>query len=430
MSFKWLPDADRDPHPRLTWLTECCFDLAISTLYRKEEILPPDYHLHPGTLVVSNHQRDSDVPILTTVLCRRKGLEIRFPLPFYATREDIFRPGFLRDLLTDAAWPKPMPTLLGRVPLRWLFRIVRAQPMRRVREFTFGETLDALCAAGLGEENPRTLLRASMLSRIDARLGHVPPTLATLSSAPLGPLRREFWGLRRLYLRALQPLKTPFREVISGHLEQLAELLEDGRIVYLAPEGTISNTGQMRRLRAGAARLYDLVRESPKIRPAALSYDPLGPGRLRVVVKIGEALDNLDPQDGRGFNATLRKTILSLHAVTPSHLFARLLTSGQSAFTDDECIRWLRRCVAALNKGGVTLDPLLARTDPAGLAGERLEWLARRRLLRRAGTRWINCQPAGVRPGWHHPARVVPYLDAALGEISTLVPDIAAELDP
>ena len=100
---RWLPDAELDPHPRLTWLTECCFDLSVLALYRKEEMLPEGFSLDPGTLVVSNHQRDSDVPILTTVICRREGLNIRFPLPFYATREDIFLPGFLRDLLHDSA---------------------------------------------------------------------------------------------------------------------------------------------------------------------------------------------------------------------------------------------------------------------------------------------------------------------------------------
>ena len=156
MPFKWLPDADLDPHPRLTWLVECCFDLTVLALFRKEEIVPADFRLDPGTLVVSNHQRDADVPILTTVLCRREGFYIRRPLPFYATREDIFRPGFLADFL--AHWPRPLPALLGRIPLRWLFRIVRAEPMRRVREFTLVETLAALRAGGFADAAPATVL--------------------------------------------------------------------------------------------------------------------------------------------------------------------------------------------------------------------------------------------------------------------------------
>ncbi|MGH8128733.1 MAG: hypothetical protein ACRETC_10305, partial [Gammaproteobacteria bacterium] len=112
-SFDWLPDAELDPHPRLTWLTECAFDLTVDALYEKEEILPVDYALAPGTLIVSNHQRDSDVPILTTTLCQKPGRYLRYPLPFFAAREDILRTGFLRDLALSAGWGQGFAALLG-----------------------------------------------------------------------------------------------------------------------------------------------------------------------------------------------------------------------------------------------------------------------------------------------------------------------------
>lgn len=430
MWTKWLPDAELDPHPSLTWLIECCFDLTILALYHREQMLSPGYRLDPGTLVVSNHQRDSDIPILTTVICQRKGFGIRFPLPFYATREDIFRRGFLRNLLTDAAWPRPIAALLGGIPLRWLFRIVRVLPMRRLREFTFGEALAALCDAGLGTRAPGELLRENTLRRIEARLGHVPATLARLTRAPLGRMRSEFWGLRRLRLAAVRHLETSFRARVTEQLQEFAALLDAGRVVYVAPEGTISATGRMRRIRRGPALIYALARRPPLLRPAGLSYDPLGPGRLRVVVKIGEVLQNLDPEDTRTFNAALREAVLSLCAVTPSHLISRWLVAGPRTFGAEDFSGWIRRAVEALRDTPLTLDPLLSRRAPEALVEARLAWLARHRLIRREGARWRNCWPADARPGWHEAARATRYLDNALEELLSLAPARKQELQP
>ena len=52
MSFNWLSDAELDPHPPFTWLTACCFDLAVRAVVRNAELIPPDFHLEPGTLVL------------------------------------------------------------------------------------------------------------------------------------------------------------------------------------------------------------------------------------------------------------------------------------------------------------------------------------------------------------------------------------------
>lgn len=430
MPFKWLPDAELDPHPRLTWLTECCFDLTVMALYRKEEILPEGYRLEPGTLVVSNHQRDSDVPVLTTVICRREGFNIRFPLPFYATREDIFRRGFLRDLLTEAGWPRPAAKLLGRVPLRWLFRIVRARPMRRVREFTFGETLAALLEAGLGDASPGEVLRASTLRRIETRLGHVPASVAGVARARLGPMRLEEWGLRRLRLAIVRRLGAAFRAAVAGHLDEFARLLDAGRVVYFAPEGTISETGRMRRIRRGAWAVLERARNTPPVRPLALSYDPLGPGRLRVVVQVGETLDVEGVRNASSFNSALRRQLLSLCAVTPSHIISRYLHRGPESFSFEGFSRWFASAAEAVQASPLSVDPVLARRDPRGIARERFDWLVRRRLLRRHGSGWQNGRSRDAAPGWHHPDNTVTYLDAGFEDLLTLAPSLAAELEP
>ncbi len=199
MAFSWLPDATRYPHSRLAWLAESGVELVVISLYKREAILPPDFHIEDGSIIVSNHLRNSDVPILASVLCRRNGL--RYPLPFFATRDDIFRSHFLRDFLRGAAWPPALSALIGLVPVRWLLRLLRAQPMRRVREFTLDRALAALRKSGHGDLPPELLLREATLRRIKARCGRVPPTISALArSRRLGPMRWETWGLRRLRL--------------------------------------------------------------------------------------------------------------------------------------------------------------------------------------------------------------------------------------
>lgn len=172
--FSWLPDADSDPHPRLTWLAECAFDIGVSLFYLKEEIRSPEYNLEPGTLLLSNHQRDCDIPILTTAVCQRDGLQIRWPLPFYATREDIFSKDFLANLLTSAGWPNLLAKAIGKIQLGWLFKTVRAKPMRRIREFTVNEAMQLATAGQNNELQPSRILNARGLRLVESQLGSLP----------------------------------------------------------------------------------------------------------------------------------------------------------------------------------------------------------------------------------------------------------------
>ncbi|MDN5864762.1 MAG: 1-acyl-sn-glycerol-3-phosphate acyltransferase, partial [Gammaproteobacteria bacterium] len=306
MTFGWIPDADRDPHPRRTWLAECGFDLTVLALFRKEEMLPDDYRLEPGTLVVSNHQRDTDVPILTTVLCRRKGLHIRWPLPFFASREDFFQRGFLAGLLYT--WPRPLRWLLQGVSLGWFFRIVRSNPMRRVREFTLAEAWRDL------PDDVATERSLNARGRRESDAG------AHAGGMPARPVAERFWGLRRLRAGARAALYPDFRATIEAQLEYFAALLDAGRVVYFAPEGTISGDGRLGRMRAGVRRIVQLAATPPRILPVAQSYDALAPGRLRVITRVGVPLHKYNAEEGAAFNAWVEMAIRELYPVNASHL--------------------------------------------------------------------------------------------------------------
>lgn len=428
MKFGWLPDAALDPHPRLTWLAECCFDLAVLALFHKEEIYPADYRLEAGMLIVSNHQRDADVPILTTTLCRREGLHIRWPLPFYATREDLFRRGILADLLAE--WPAPVPQILRCIALPWLLGIVRAEPMRRVREFTLGETLGAVTRNGMAQRHPGEVFNARGDRELAAGLGDLPDRVAAVKPHRLGRLRRTFWGLRRLRREALGALEPEFKATIAQQLSRFASHLDAGRIVYFAPEGTISASGRFGRIRSGAWRLYHLAERAPPVLPCTLSYDPLASGKLRVVVHVGTTLREMPTHNKRSFDARLRREILGGYAVTASHLSARFLAAGPKAFSSRDFAEWLARGGAEIRRAGLVLGPLIDRAPAEALADERLEWLARKRLVERTRYGWRRLWSPGATPGWSEPARIVPYLDTAFGEVCELAPGLGRRLQP
>jgi 1-acyl-sn-glycerol-3-phosphate acyltransferase len=425
MAFSWLPGSEHYTHPRFSWLIACGFDVFINAAYRREVILPPGFRLHPGTLIVSNHLRDSDVPILTALLCRREGLRIRDPLPFFATREDLLQPDALAWLVPR--WPRRWARLAGRIRLGWFFDNVRALPMRRLREFTLGETLQELCGAGFGGADPAAVLNARGRREVAAALGRLPAKVAELDADTLGALRYHRWGLRRLELATLRRLAPRLRAAIRAQLDGFAALLAAGHSVYLAPEGTISATGAFGRVRAGARLLCRGNGVPARLLPLALSYDPLGPGRLRVVCHVGEPLIGLDPSDQRRFAAGLRRSILGLYAVNPSHLIAHFLCSGPERFSSAEFTGFLRHATGAIAASDSTLDPLLLRTPAEELARTRLAWLQRSRLLEGDAGQWRNRWARQTRPGWRRPEQVVRYLANALADLD---PGLARSLGP
>lgn len=422
MNFRGIPDAERDPHPRLTWLVEMGFVAGVALGYRKHEIWSADSRLAPGTLVVSNHQRDADVPIAGTTLCRRRGWRFEWPLPFFAAREDLFRSGFLADYLDG--WPG-LGALAGLVRLRWLFEVARAYPVRRVREFSLAETLDALCAAGLADAALAQVFNARGQRELKQMLGRLPARVAELPRPRLRCVTR--WGLRRLQLKALRRIALGFRENVRLQLERQVGFLDAGRVVYWAPEGLISPTGHFGRVRLGVRWIYRHAARPPAILPVALSYDALTPGRCRVLVHIGRLTPGLDASGQAAFAAEVRRLIQDLYMLNPSHLLARFLLAGPTRFTGAEFCAWAQCSLRLLAPHAAALDPLLRTAGAGALWSRRLHWLAARRVLVRDRAGWRNLVDRSAAPGWQAPANIVRYLDNALADNA---PAVARVLQP
>jgi len=404
------------PHPVAGWLLQFAGDLYIRMVYRREILLPPDFHIRPGTMVASNHQRDVDGPMLATVLMDRHGLRFRGSLPFYATREDLFRPGILARLTVH--WPRAFSGLLRRISLAWFFPLGRTEPMRRVREFTLGDALRALAEDGFGDTDAGSLLNAR--GRRETRVRPGERSVNALLERDDDALE-SCWGLRRLSRETRAAIAPGFRATVERQIAHFAQRLDHGCCIYFAPEGTISTCGPFGRVRAGFFRVACTAQSAPWIQPIALGYDTLAPGKSRVVIRAGEAFRADTGARRRDFDATLRRAILALATVTPSHLLARFLLHGPPVFSDDELSRWLADARDKLAADGAALDPLFERVSIERLTGHRIRWLRRKGLVAREGKRLRNTCPRDVSPGWHRPANIVRYLDNALSDFR---PDI------
>jgi 1-acyl-sn-glycerol-3-phosphate acyltransferase len=402
-------------HPVGNWLLQMGFDLWIRMCYDREIVIPENFVLEPGSLIASNRQRDVDGPMLGLVLARRKGLRFEAKPPFYATREDLFRPGILARLTVH--WPAPLSALLGRISLAWFFPLGRTEPMRRVREFTLGEALHALRDAGLGDTECAALLNA----RGQRELGATHATLAECARRGNPATLEQWWGLRRLKVEALEAIAPAFRATVDAQLAHFARRLDRGCCVYFSPEGTISMDGHFCRTREGFFRLAHLAARPPWIQPMALGYDTLGPGRSRVVIRIGQRFRADTCLDRRAFDAALRNTLLQLAPVTPSHLLARWLLHGPRTFTRDGLAAWMVRACTSLRMAHPSLDPLFARKGASGIAAARLRWLERKNLVVRRGGDFENACPRDAEPGWHTHAGVTRYLD---NQLADLVPGV------
>ena len=108
------------------------FDKIVRGLFRIEESGLPERIPRP-CLIVANHRRDADIPVLGVFLGRARGREISGVLPHFVAREDLFEPGFLWNY-----WHSPwlvLPRLVSpAIPLPRILQVFKAHPIHRIPE--------------------------------------------------------------------------------------------------------------------------------------------------------------------------------------------------------------------------------------------------------------------------------------------------------
>jgi 1-acyl-sn-glycerol-3-phosphate acyltransferase len=284
--------------------------IATRTRFRVRNLTPP-FRLPPRSLLLVTHRSDWDVPLTMNIYWPGRMWTRDQRLVFVA-RDDMFLRGFVGGY--PPALPLPARRALARVNVgRGLLGHRLALPITNPSRALLADVaLDdpALPLASLPEEAVDPLRRRA------ARLGRAQPrTLADVhDGAYLDLLWRpydradlpglhDFWGRRQARARR--------------DLEALIAHVQDGGSLVLYPEGRPSPDGAVGPLQRGLAVL--IRRASPDVLvPGGLAYDPLGRGRTRAYLTLGEPF--APPR--RGVEGTVLRALRRTLPLTPGQLAA------------------------------------------------------------------------------------------------------------
>jgi hypothetical protein len=289
------------------------------TAFRVETLGPPRLRLPAGTLIVSTHRKETDVPILCPPLYFRAGMRTDLPRRMhFAARDDMFLPGFF------AGFPQGLPSWARRLlyPVgvtRWL-PVVNVHPIRSAGVARLGEVLAARPDVPLRELLPvegvapfeRRGLPAASRAR-EALCGEYADLLwRAVTPADLAPGLEDFWRVH-----AAEAARS-FRKLV--------ELVRRPTTLVVFPEGRPSPDGEIGPLQPGIGAL--VRRGHPvAIQPFAFAYDPLVTGRTRVVLSLP---DLVEPPDG-DIEAALLGLLRRSTPLTAGQFAAHRLLEGVEA---------------------------------------------------------------------------------------------------
>jgi len=397
------------------------FDRIVRSLFTIEESGLPERVPRP-CLIVANHRRDADIPILGVFLGRRCGGSITGVLPHFVAREDLFEDGFLWNY-----WRSPwlaLPRLVSPlIPLRRIMTVFKAHPIHRIPEQSLAIVLNDV-RRYLGDRRLGAVLNRFWAPRLEAAGADLDRPISWLldRERQFGDLVGGGWGHRRLNLETFRAFKPVERARIDAHLAVFARALDDGEAVMVAPEGANSPDGHFQRPRAGPWRLARGGGPELPVLPVGLAYDPTVGRRMRVFVHAGPAFRAGDCTDRRVFDAAVAQGILRATTLTGSHFAAHLVLSaspGAPVWARD-LERLAADLSAALQRTGQRVAP-----DAAARAAARLAWFEGAGLLERRGAGFVRSRAPEPAPGWGSRAALAVFLRNELASAAAVAPGAA-----
>jgi 1-acyl-sn-glycerol-3-phosphate acyltransferase len=288
---------------------------------RLERTGDPASALQPRRLLVFNHKRDLDIPLLVRALLGPRTWAAWPGRLVFVGSSELYLPGFLA-----LYFPQ-----LG--PLRWALMGLNLGPVLRMLRVlpvsTPGPRLLAVwlreAADIFGADCPLTMvLTAEWAARLAGRGLSARVTLAQA----LTPRYRAALALD-VPPEAFQPhvrqrLALAAARRAQAHLRALATELEVGNVVIMAPEGNLSPDGRLQRFRSGLVRLLKAAPDTTVV-PVGITYDVLAPGRPRAFLRVGAPLIDLGEQPRRDIEHAVRRRLAGLNTVTLAQLLGWVL---------------------------------------------------------------------------------------------------------
>jgi 1-acyl-sn-glycerol-3-phosphate acyltransferase len=253
--------------------------------FRVTVLGPHRFRLDPGTLIVSTHRRESDVPLICPPLFYGGRMwRHRVGRMSFAARDDMFLPGFFAGFppgLSPRARRLLFPLAVGRFLPRVQVHPISSASVARAGELVRAapdEPLDDVLPAAQAEQF-RARARVRGLEP-PARAGDVVRS-EYADLLWLAVAREEAPGLDDFWGRKAARAAADFRELV--------EVVRGGGTLVVFPEGRPSSEGEIGPLRRG---LSALVRRA---QPASflivgIAYDPLVRRRTNAFVSLAPHL--------------------------------------------------------------------------------------------------------------------------------------------
>jgi hypothetical protein len=301
----------------------------------------------PGTLVAVTHRRETDVPVICPPLYFSMGGR-RSPTRrmHFAARDDMFLPGFFAGFPPDL--PPRARRLLYRVGVaRWLPK-VNVFPIRSASVARVGEILAARPDRPLVDLLPEEQVDAFRERALSGGL----PSPTSAEDVLRGKYADLLWG-------PISPDDKPgLDEFWSGRAAQaardfraLVEIVRDGNVLVVFPEGRPSPDGEIGPIRPGIGALVRRGKPAA-VRPLAIAYDPLVRGRTRVHLVHGPPVQ----LGGKEAEAELLALLRATMPLTCGQVVAARLQGGAEA--DPAALeRDLADAVAVARETGRSVEP-------------------------------------------------------------------------
>jgi 1-acyl-sn-glycerol-3-phosphate acyltransferase len=350
------------PATALQRLIGSLLHLSIRTQYRVEVAGLAHFSGSPATLVVANHRRDTDVPMIATALGGRHGPVRREVLPHFVAREDLFRPGFLGHYLDT--WPALLRTSLAAIPIDKIIHALQAHPMRRIPERSLREVLEDILRCE-GDLAVHEVLRPAWIEKFHRlapdRGG--PLTVQECLDRRYAQLLRSDYGLARLSMARFRQRRQAEQAAIAGHLDCFIRLLEQGAVVQIEPEGRLSRDGRLGRMRSALYILLNAPQAEVRVLPVAVTYDAMTRSRPGAFVRFGAetfALRGLSQQETNRCMAALLARLMTLTASQLGcHFLRRLCHEAGGRMQVDDLDDYMRYQAQAFAAAGAPVDPRL-----------------------------------------------------------------------
>ncbi len=324
-----------------------------------------NYTETPSTLIVANHKRDLDSVLLASVFYFRNGFLHPSHHVSFMGDENLFQPGFLGSWIKG---PKFLKKVLQPLSLGYILRGVHAYPIGKL-DFHSVPVHDALriILETNGDHRLNEIIKEDALHDLleDASFGHPDMTITEFFNSEGYPRKKiKSSCFKSSFRKAVKKTKL---FGVRKQLDTFIDLLDEGEIIYITPEGTLSRNGMLGKLKDSLLILLDEANTDVVVTPTNITYDYLTGGKTKILVNVGEEIEGMSGVDRKEQSRVLRQRILRLTTVNLGQLASYYLVNadggGQEIIEEDEFFAQVREYLEEAREAGFHVDEDLNTTD-------------------------------------------------------------------